>query len=185
MANMDLRLPAARPILGTWSIAGTLPSIRPITLIIWQDRVLAGKCGLPHTPGRVLTVARLTAIMLGRLRMSVEEVQQAYRVFSTSVFGHSRWFHERSILYCPRSKYATRKARRAMLAVIRDKLNQGRAVPLVDYRIEHEPLESPEHMCRTFVTITNVQSSYADDIQNGCCTFQIEKRRRRDALSLA
>lgn len=113
-----------------------------------------GKYVLPDSSGTVLTATRLTAIMLGRLRMSVEEAQQAYTVFGTSVFGHGRWFHERSALFFPRSKYATRKARRAILAVIRDKLNQGRIQPLVDYKIEHEPLESPEHMCRTFVTIT-------------------------------
>jgi hypothetical protein len=81
--------------------------------------------------------------------MSVEEAQQAYRVFGTSVFGHGRWFHERSALFCPRSKYATRKVKRAMLAIIRDSLNKGRTQPLVDYRIVHESLESPEYMCRT------------------------------------
>jgi hypothetical protein len=84
--------------------------------------------------------------------MSVEEAQQAYTVFGTSVFGHSRWFHERSVLFYPRSKYATRKLRKAILAVIRDKLNKGRTQPLVDYKIEHEPLESPDYMCRTYGT---------------------------------
>src|SRR3954447_21267288 len=91
--------------------------------------------------------------MLGRLRMSVEEAQQAYITFGTSVFGRSRWFHERSVLFFPRSKYATRKVRQAILAVIRDKLSKDPTQPLVDYRIEHEPLESPEHMCRTYVTM--------------------------------
>lgn len=87
--------------------------------------------------------------MLGRLRMSVEEAQQAYTVFGTSVFGRDRWFHERSLLFYPRSKYATRKVRKAILAVIRDKLNKGKLQPLVDYEIEHAPLASDEHMCRT------------------------------------
>lgn len=109
-----------------------------------------------HIAGASLIAARLSAIMLGRLRMSVEEAQQAYVTFGTSVFGHSRWFHERSVLFFPRSKYATRKLRKAILAVIREKLNKDRTQPLVDYKIEHEPLESPEHMCRTYVTRPNV-----------------------------
>src|SRR3954464_12943864 len=87
--------------------------------------------------------------MLGRLRMSVEECVQAYTTFATSVFGRSRWFHERSVLFLPRSKYATRKLRRAVLTVIRDKLNKTGKQPLVDYRIEIEPLQSPDYMCRT------------------------------------
>jgi hypothetical protein len=102
--------------------------------------------------------------MLGRLRMSVEEAQQAYITFGTSVFGHGRWFHERSILFFPRSKYSRRKVKRAILTVIRDKLNQGRTQPLVDYIIEHEPLESAEHMCRTFVTLANALTTGADYI---------------------
>lgn len=106
--------------------------------------------------GASLTAARLSAIMLGRLRMSVEEAQQAYITFATSVFGHSRWFHERSILFLPRSKYATRKVRKAKLAVIREKLNRDRTQPLFGYKIEHEPLESPEDMCQTYGTRPNV-----------------------------
>lgn len=109
-----------------------------------------------HIAGASLIAARLSAIMLGRLGMSVEEAQQAYVTFGTSVFGRSRWFHERSVLFFPRSKYATRKARKAILAVIREKLNRDRTQPLVDYRIEHEPLESPEDMCRTYVIRPNV-----------------------------
>ena len=95
------------------------------------------------------SIGGLIALMLGRLRMSVEEGLQAFISFGTSVFGHSRWFHERSVLFLPRSKYATRRVRRAILTVIRDKLNKSRHQPLVDYRIETEPLESPDYMCRT------------------------------------
>ena len=88
--------------------------------------------------------------MLGRLRMSLEEALQAYAAFGTSVFGQGRWFHERSVLFLPRSKYATRKVRKAILAVIRNKLNKDRNEPLVDYKIETEPLKSPDYMCRTY-----------------------------------
>jgi hypothetical protein len=102
--------------------------------------------------------------MLGRLRMSVEEAKQAYITFGTTVFGRGRWFHERSILFFPRSKYSRRKVKRAILTVIRDKLNQGRTQPLVDYIIEHEPLESAEHMCRTLVMIAHVLTTSADYI---------------------
>jgi hypothetical protein len=108
---------------------------------------------------------RLSAIMLGRLRMSVEEAQQAYITFGTSVFGRGRWFHERSVLYFPRSKYATRKTRKAILAVIREKLNRGRTEPLVDYEIEHEPLKSPEDMCRTYVTTSQCLIPKTDDFR--------------------
>jgi hypothetical protein len=109
--------------------------------------------------------------MLGRLRMSVEEAQQAYVTFGTSVFGRSRWFHERSVLFSPRSKYATQIIRKAIISVIRDKLNEDRTQPLADYRIEHEPLESPEHMCRTYITTSKYLIAIADDFQNGCRSF--------------
>ncbi|ENH67820.1 Calcium-independent phospholipase A2-gamma [Fusarium oxysporum f. sp. cubense race 1] len=40
----------------------------------------------------------LSSIMLGRLRMSVDQALDTYKAFGNAVFGKPRWFHERSFL---------------------------------------------------------------------------------------
>lgn len=89
--------------------------------------------------------------MLGRLRLPVKDALEEYKGFGTSVFGNSRWFHERSILYYPRSKYASTKVRKAILTVIRNKLDKDAGQPRTDYQIANERLESAEHLSRTHV----------------------------------
>ena len=47
----------------------------------------------------------LIAIMLGRLRMNIDDCIREYETLGAKVFGHSRWFHLRSPLFWPRDKY--------------------------------------------------------------------------------
>ena len=95
-------------------------------------------------------MSRLNAIMLARLRMSVDEALEQYSKFGTHVFGYARWFHERSVLYTPwRSKYSSDRATQAVLDVINDKLNREREPRLTDHEIYNVQLASPEYQTRT------------------------------------
>ncbi|KAH6970848.1 acyl transferase/acyl hydrolase/lysophospholipase [Ilyonectria sp. MPI-CAGE-AT-0026] len=60
----------------------------------------------------------LAAIMLGRLRMTVDEALDQYAEFGNKVFGKPRWFHERSLLWYPRAKFSCRKTRDAFKSVV-------------------------------------------------------------------
>jgi hypothetical protein len=57
--------------------------------------------------------SRLIALMLGRLKMSVDECLEAYQTLGDSIFGHPRWRHIRQFkipfLWWPRSKYNKQK----------------------------------------------------------------------------
>ena len=66
----------------------------------------------------------LIGIMLGRLRMNVDDCIAEYEKLGTKVFGHCRWFHLRSMLFFPREKYD----HQALERVIRD---------VVDQRVPH------------------------------------------------
>ncbi|KAI9766129.1 MAG: hypothetical protein M1839_005024 [Geoglossum umbratile] len=88
--------------------------------------------------------------MLGRLRMSVGEALEEYKDFGNAVFGSPRWCHEKSLLWLPRSKYATRKLRGALLKVIGNSLR--REDPGVrQWRAETERFLSPDYRCGTMV----------------------------------
>ena len=47
----------------------------------------------------------LISIMLGRLRMNIDDCISDYETLGGKVFGHSRWVHVRSLLWYPRDKY--------------------------------------------------------------------------------
>ena len=47
----------------------------------------------------------LIGIMLGRLRMNIDDCIQDYENFGSKVFARSRWCHLRSPLWFPREKY--------------------------------------------------------------------------------
>lgn len=47
----------------------------------------------------------LIAIMLGRLRMDVDDSIIAFETVLKAVFSHKRWFHSRSLLFWPRPKF--------------------------------------------------------------------------------
>ncbi|KAJ3530581.1 hypothetical protein NM208_g9266 [Fusarium decemcellulare] len=68
----------------------------------------------------------LSSLMLGRLRMSVDEALDEYSEFGNAVFGKSRWFHERSLLWYPRAKFSCRKTREAFQGVVLRNLRRER-----------------------------------------------------------
>jgi len=126
----------------TTSLSTTSISTLPTTSTILQGQAQEGE----RLPIPIIGLAecsntlRLTAIMLGRLRMTVEEAKSQYILFGNSVFGQARWFHVKSPLWSPRPKYPTRKIRRAVLEVIRIGLRNPNAVP---YEVESEQLAMP------------------------------------------
>jgi hypothetical protein len=108
--------------------------ILAITLITWQVPVQEGNCIVISTTRGGLTLAfRLSAIMLGRLRMTIAEAMSQYTWIGNHVFANPRWFHTRSLLWWPRPKYATAKMRQAVLEVIESGL---RDQSLTNYDVE-------------------------------------------------
>src|SRR5438552_333400 len=83
------------------SLSTTRISILPTTSTILQGQAREGE-RLP-TPIIGLTecsnTLRLSAIMLGRLRMTVGEAKAQYILFGDSVFGQARWIHVKSPLW--------------------------------------------------------------------------------------
>ena len=64
----------------------------------------------------------LIGIMLGRLRMNIDDCVSEYERLGGKVFGHSRWFHLRSLLWFPRDKYNHRNVEYAVKGVVSDKI---------------------------------------------------------------
>ncbi|KIX05752.1 uncharacterized protein Z518_03724 [Rhinocladiella mackenziei CBS 650.93] len=96
----------------------------------------------------------LIAIMLGRLRMSVEEAIEKFRYFGDSVFAKERLFHERRILYFPRAKYSTRRTRKAFLEIIRESMKKHGGGEVENYEVETEPFamhKNCDQFCHTLV----------------------------------
>ncbi|OCT52111.1 hypothetical protein CLCR_08269 [Cladophialophora carrionii] len=65
------------------------------------------------------------------------EAKEQYTRFGDNVFGQSRWFHMRSVLWYPRPKYAAIKVRQTILEVVRLGL---RDPSIVDYEVQRETL---------------------------------------------
>lgn len=60
----------------------------------------------------------LISIMLGRLRMSIDDCIAEYETLGPKVFAHPRWFHLRSPFFWPRDKYDHRSLEKAIRDVI-------------------------------------------------------------------
>lgn len=60
----------------------------------------------------------LISIMLGRLRMSIDDCIVEYETLGPKVFAHPRWFHLRTPLFWPRDKYDHRSLEKAIRGVI-------------------------------------------------------------------
>lgn len=105
-----------------------------------------------------LQASRLSAIMLGRLRMSADEALNAYTRFGQSVFGNARWWNERSLLYFPRAKYPSRKIRGAITEVIYEKLKEDNP-KTTPYQAKEEPFSSRD-CSRDHKTRMQVQSLF-------------------------
>ncbi len=84
----------------------------------------------------------LISIMLGRLRMSIDDCIAEYETLGPKVFAHSRWFHFRSPLFWPRDKYDHRSLEKAIREVI------DRRSPFVAGG--DKSFASDENRCRTY-----------------------------------
>lgn len=89
-----------------------------IISITWLGLQLEGTLRILKTIQELKMQYRLAAIMLGRLRMTVDEALDQYAEFGNEVFGKPRWFHERSLLWYPRAKFSCRKTRDAFKSVV-------------------------------------------------------------------
>ena len=84
----------------------------------------------------------LISIMLGRLRMSIDDCIAEYETLGLKVFAHPRWFHLRSPLFWPRDKYDHRSLEKA----IKDVIN-GRSPYVAG---GDKSFASDESRCRTY-----------------------------------
>lgn len=120
---------------------------RAITLITLRGRRREGN---DPADGRVQIMAktgtRLIAIMLGRLRMNVDDCIRDYERLGDRVFGHGRWFHLRSFPPAPREKYN----HKVLEHVVRDVVE--RRVPYVATFPGGRNFGFDENRCRTYVT---------------------------------
>lgn len=84
----------------------------------------------------------LISIMLGRLRMSIDDCITEYETLGPKVFAHPRWLHLRSPLFWPRDKYDHRSLEKAIKEVI------DRRSPFVAGGDKN--FASDENRCRTY-----------------------------------
>lgn len=84
----------------------------------------------------------LISIMLGRLRMSIDDCIAEYETLGPKVFAHPRWFHLRSPMFWPRDKYDHRSLEKAIKEVI------DRRSPSVAGG--NKNFASDENRCRTY-----------------------------------
>ena len=87
----------------------------------------------------------LISIMLGRLRMNVDDCITEYKTLGGKVFGHSRWFHLRSPLWWPRDKYN----HKVLEDVVKDVVK--RRAPRIDTFPGGQNFSFDENRCRTVV----------------------------------
>lgn len=64
----------------------------------------------------------LIGILLGRLRMNVDDCIAEYEKLGEEVFGHSRWFHLRSPFWWPREQYNHKTLERIIQRVVNEKV---------------------------------------------------------------
>ncbi|KAL9099785.1 MAG: hypothetical protein Q9163_004758 [Psora crenata] len=64
----------------------------------------------------------LVGILLGRLRMNVDDCIAEYEKLGKKVFAHSRWFHLRSPLWWPREKYSHKVLEEVVQGVVNDRV---------------------------------------------------------------
>lgn len=112
------------------------------------------------------------SIMLGRLRMSIDDCIAEYENLGPKVFAHPRWFHLRSPLFWPRDKYDHRSLEKVIREVI------DRRSPFVAGGDKN--FASDENRCRTYGTTPPILplKRYANFIVKGLCSL-IENRNRR------
>jgi hypothetical protein len=72
-----------------------------------------------------LTSSRLISIMLGRLRMGVDQALTEYETLGDQIFGHPRLFHYRTLLFWPRGKYSGDRMSQIINDVVLRRLSEG------------------------------------------------------------
>ena len=87
----------------------------------------------------------LISIMLGRLRMNIDDCISDYEILGGKVFGHSRWVHLRSPLWFPRDKYNHKNLQN----VIKDVVDHR--VPKIHKFPGGQNFAFDENRCRTVV----------------------------------
>ena len=89
----------------------------------------------------------LIGIMLGRLRMSVDDCIEEYETLGGEVFGTSRWLHLRSIppLWLPREKYDHRKLESVIQSLV------DRRIPKIGRFPGGKNFAFDENRCRVYV----------------------------------
>jgi len=87
----------------------------------------------------------LIGIMLGRLRMNIDDCIADYEDFGARVFGRKRWVHVRSPLWWPRDRYSHKTLENVVKEVVR------RRVPKVPQFPGGQNFSSDENRCRTVV----------------------------------
>lgn len=71
----------------------------------------------------------LISIMLGRLRMNIDDCISDYETLGADVFGHSRCFHIRSPLFWIRDKYSERKLEKVLKSVVSERVPKVASFP--------------------------------------------------------
>lgn len=108
------------------------------------ERVQEGMSGSPcFWPPSADPSLRLIGIMLGRLRMNVDDCISEYEILGAKVFGHSRKCHLRSPLFWPRDKYNYKTLEHVVRDVVR------RRVPKVAEFPGGRNFAFDENRCRT------------------------------------
>jgi hypothetical protein len=97
--------------------------------------------------GFMLIISRLIAIMLGRLRMNVDECIEDYKTMGGIIFGRPRLFSMRGPLPANRSKYDHEKLKGAVEAVVNQRL-VGHGDHLGDHTFP-----SSQERCRTYESV--------------------------------
>jgi hypothetical protein len=87
-------------------------------------------------------LCRLIAIMLSRLRMTVDDCLTEYETFGETIFSHPRWWSVRGPLPAPRDKYNAQRIIDAVNDVV------SRRNPSSDNHIV-VTLRSAPDLCRT------------------------------------
>ena len=93
----------------------------------------------------------LIGIMLGRLRMSIDDCIEEYETLGGKVFGRSRWFHLRSIppFWLPREKYNHETLESVIQSLIE------RRIPKIGSFPGGKTFAFDENRCRVYVIETN------------------------------
>lgn len=126
--------------------------IHVITLTTYQGPVPEGKpATIPAAPDAADGSCRLSAIMLGRLRMSIDQALGQYDTVGNRVFGRPRMLHRHvGMLKYITPKYRARDMEDAVIEVIHEGLPQESS--WWARNAEQAPLESDPAQCRTWVS---------------------------------